>query len=406
MVVPFCLKNNSDWSLVYIPSADRLVRGEDIYQGAFVYPPINAWLAIPFAYIPNIPGRLIWLSINLIGLIVLIRSAWKLSGGSRLDGDPPVARREHGIFAIGLLCGGAYILDSLTTQQTDLVVAAIVLVGCRALVGGRPLRAGLLFGLAAGLKCTPLLWAPYLLWRRQWAAAIAVPLVAIAMNLVPELTHPSPGSSSRLEQWVQRYLTPMSNEKHDIGVWATAINFNHSVNGVVNRMLVWERVWVDGTETMAPVVDRASPATLRLVAGGILLFFLVIAVASAWRARTRLANGANANSEAPSIETLEFCLVLLLMVLMSPHSSKPHFCTLVLPGFCLARLALVRRDWLLWAIVIGAAACGLVINKDLVGKPVYSWLKWYGCVTWGAVLLFLGCCWALIQKRDTEPVST
>jgi hypothetical protein len=104
-------------------------RGEDIYQGAFVYPPINAWLVIPFAYLPNIAGRLIWLAMNLVALIVLVRTAWKLSAGGRLDGEPPVPRREHVIFGIGLVCGLAFIFDTLTTQQTDLVVAAIVLLG-------------------------------------------------------------------------------------------------------------------------------------------------------------------------------------------------------------------------------------------------------------------------------------
>ena len=402
MVVPFCLKNNSDWSLVYVPGAERLVHGDDIYQGAFVYPPINAWLAIPFVYLPKIPGRLVWLGINLIGLIVLVRSAWKLSGGARLDGDPPVARREHAIFGIGLLCGAPYILDSLTTQQTDLVVAAIVLVGCRAIASGRSLWAGVLFGLAAGVKCTPLLWAPYLFWRRQWAAVVMVPLVAVSVNLLPEFTHPSPGSSSRLEVWSNRYLTPMSEESHDLGVWATAINFNHSVNGLANRLLIWDRTWSGADEVSFPKDDRISPATLRIVAGGCLLFFLAIAIASAWRARS--AN--RSSTKSPSIESFEFSLVLLLMVLMSPHSSKPHFCTLILPGFCLARAAIMQRDRVLWAIVIAAAACGLAINKDLVGKPVYSWLKWYGCVTWGAVLLHLGCCWALLRSRDERTITT
>ena len=35
------------------------------------------------------------------------------------------------------------------------------------------------------------------------------------------------------------------------------------------------------------------------------------------------------------LSRLEFSLVFILMMLLSPQSSKPHFCTLLLPAFCL-----------------------------------------------------------------------
>ena len=63
----------------------------------------------------------------------------------------------------------------------------------------------------------------------------------------------------------------------------------------------------------------------------------------------------------------EFGIVLTLMLLLSPMSSKPHFCTLFLPGFCLARLA-VNRSSRAAALAVGVAAVtALASNKDPLG---------------------------------------
>src|SRR5262249_36821300 len=147
---------------------------------------------------------------NASALVILIMEAWRLSGGAALEGNRPAPRREHLIFALGLLCGIFYALDALSNQQSDLVVAALVIIGCRLLIRDRGAGSGVMFGLAAGIKCTPLLWSGYLVWRKRWLAAGLMLLVALAINWLPELTHPRPTSQSRLEEWARRYLVPMT----------------------------------------------------------------------------------------------------------------------------------------------------------------------------------------------------
>jgi hypothetical protein len=133
----FCTRKLSDWDSVYLPAAARLAQGEDIYRDAFVYPPINAWLALPFVDLPHTANRLLFLAVCGIGLVVLLRCGWQLAGGGRLQGEPAVPRHEHMIFGLGLLCGVFFAFDSLTNQQNDLVVAALVLAACSALAGRR-----------------------------------------------------------------------------------------------------------------------------------------------------------------------------------------------------------------------------------------------------------------------------
>jgi hypothetical protein len=88
------------------------------------------------------------------------------------------------------------------------------------------------------------------------------------------------------------------------------------------------------------------------------------------------------------------------MLLLSPMSSKTHYCVLFLPGFCVARLALERRDRLLGLLLAAAIAAGLLSNKDLWGEPLYTLALWYGSVTWAAVWLLIGCGYALAKTKD------
>ena len=96
---------------------------------------------------------------------------------------------------------------------------------------------------------------------------------------------------------------------------------------------------------------------------------------------------------------MEYSLVLVLMLLLSPMSSKPHFCTLVVPGLCLARLAVERRDRLLMCVMAVAIGAGLLSNKDLWGAHIYDFALWYGSVFANAVVLYLGCVYALWRYR-------
>ncbi len=403
LAVPFCLRSATDWDGVYLAAARRLTAGESIFQDGYLYPPVSAWLAVPFSKLPHVPGRLAWYALNVAALLVVLAGSWRLSGGGRLQGEPPVPHHEHVILGLGLLTSIYYILDALSNQQTDLVLAGLLVGGCLLLTRGRALLAGVSFGIAAGIKCTPLLWSPYLAWRGRWVAAGIVVAVAVGINLLPDLTHPPPhptlspviggegrvrGSEGRLQQWVSQHLRPLAGSDHDPGVWGSAINFNHSVAGVCNRWLIAERVWAGDDFKIATRPDRIPAGVLKAIVYLLCLALVLVAVASSRRGAP--ASGAGG----------EYGLVLILMLMLSPMSSKPHFCTLLLPGFLLARAAVKRRDLLPRLLLAGAILAGLVSNKDLVGRFAYDTAIWYGSVFWNAVLLFAGC---VVVMRRRKP---
>lgn len=394
--VVFCLRERSDWEDVYIPAAERFLAGKDVFRQSYMYPPLPAFLVAPCTLLAKLPARLVYYTIDVASIGVLLLGAWRLSGGRRLQGDPTVPRREHVIFWLGLLCGLAYINDGL--HSMDLIVSALVIGGCLLLDRTRFDAGAGLFGLAAGLKCTPLLWGPYLAWRGRRRAAVIVFAVALAVNFVPDLVVAPPKGTPRLVRWVGRYLAPMTNANHDPGTWGSSIIHNHSVAGVCNRWLTAEATWQDGLLRPQRSENRVSPTVLKLVTYSVCLL-LVLAAVFACGKRNPL--GATTESGGSMRWALEYSLVLLLMVLLSPQSSKSHYCTLVLPGFCVARLAVERRDRVLGLLLIGSIGAAMFSGQDLWGVLGRQWRDyvtdsalWYSNVFWETVLLFAACCYA------------
>jgi hypothetical protein len=372
--IPLCLRHSGDWDNVYLPAARHLLVGELIFQDGFVYPPINAMLALPAVYLPPMTGIIAWYVLSAAGLLWLVRAAWRLSQTGP-DGDP---RRDRLVAWLGLLCGLPFAFDCLANRQSDLLVAGLMMSGCLALSSGRSFISAVWFGLAAGLKCTPLLWAPYLALRRRFAAAAVVVAVAVGINTVPDALCPS-AQGNRLVQWARLYLAPVATGEREVGVWASAAINNHSLAGVALRWFALERDTVDGRPTARYRTSAVSPRTLRVVTYGADAALLLAVAALMVRRRGRGA------------EAFDFSLVVLLMLLLSPQSSKPHFCTLALPAFCLARFAFAWRSAVLVAILTAAAIGTLLSNKDLWGTSIYEAAMWYSSVLITTLALFAGC---------------
>ena len=362
------LQKPKDWEHVYLPAAIHLRAGENILRDGYVYPPFQALLAAPFSCLSPPMARVLWALTNAAASALLFASAWRLSGGGT-----SFERREYWILALGLAAALGFVFDVITNGQTDIILAAFVIGGCLASTRGYPLGGAALIGLGAAAKCTPLLFAPYLVLKRRWSSAGVLVAVAFIANLLPDLIAPASDGHSHLLEWGQNYPGAVLAKTYVPGTWATAVEFNHSLAGMLNRLLPRDYLrvaWAIGAITL-----------------------LTIAIAAIHRARA---------TPAAEMNRFEIGMVLTLMLLLSPVSSKPHFCILLLPAWTLAREMLTRNDRFLGAVVFLSAVCGLASNKDLVGRALYDALKWHGAITLQALLLFAGCAWAQRNLRQAK----
>jgi hypothetical protein len=397
--VPFCTRTDSEWDSVFVRAGGQLWRGEDFYGpgSAYLYPPFSALTALPFTPLPHPVLRGAWLLLNLASVTAMLLWGWRAAGGGRLEGGG-APRGQHAAAVLGTLCGLTYVHNCLAHQQTDLVIGALLAGGCLLLRRSRALAAATCLGLAAAMKCTPLLFAPYLVWRRRPGAAAWLVVVALWVNLMPDLVHPAPGGGTWLSAYVGRFLAPLAGPRHYVGAWGSEPVYNQSVAGAFHR---WFLTTPDWRQPECPVLPRPAtphPLVLRVAAYGTSLALLAATLWAAGRPWRRA-------EELPGEDRvgLECGAVLLLMLLLSPMSSKAHFGILVLPGFCVARAAAASgRRWG-WALVAVAAALGLAGNKDPLGERLYTLTLWLGSVTLQTLILLAGC--LALLRRPLDPVA-
>jgi hypothetical protein len=86
------------------------------------------------------------------------------------------------------------------------------------------------------------------------------------------------------------------------------------------------------------------------------------------------------------------------MVLLSPMSSKSHFCVLLVPvAFCVAEL-LYRRRSVVVALLLGFVfVTGTLTTRELVGRDLGRELLARGSVTWSAFALLVATCVLLLR---------
>ena len=90
-------KQDLEWVRVFVRAAKAMRDGADVYVAVpdYRYPPVMAFVLIPLSDAPDSVDRLVWCVANLVAVVVLIRSAWRLCAPGRS------CRRGGGARALG-----------------------------------------------------------------------------------------------------------------------------------------------------------------------------------------------------------------------------------------------------------------------------------------------------------------
>ncbi|GAB3251143.1 glycosyltransferase 87 family protein [Nocardioides dilutus] len=316
----------------------------------FTYPPFAAIAMVPLALLPGWLAGALWTGASagaLAAVVVVVRRA--------------LARPAPG-WLVALVTGGALALEpvwqNVVFGQVNLLLMLAVLVD---LVRPERRWSGVLVGIAAGVKLTPLVFVVLLvLVGRRTAAGRAVLAFAgtVAAGFVA-----MPGSAAT-------YWTDGLVDASRVG--PPALTHNQSVYGALTRLL-------DGSPSAALWLAVAAPLTLAV---------LVVA-AGWWRRGDRV---------------LGSCLGALAMLLASPVSWSHHWVWAV-------PVALVLWERSRWA----AAAWTAVFVARPILWPPWGGGREYG---WGPLEHLVGnsyllaalclCAWAassLTRRSDQEPAT-
>jgi len=387
----------SDWQNVFVRAARRLQAGEPLYRPGdnYTYPPAMAMLSVPLANLPASLSLWSWYLVNVGATATTFLCAWRLAGGPALTDLPA---RWQAMLSIAALLAGRFFVAPLENRQFDMVIAALLLAGGYQLWRGHGLLGAALLGGSAAMKCTPLLFAPYLIWRGKVKAACVLVAVAAILNLLPDVLWPQPGGGWYLETWYTYYLAEVG--RFAPGVWLGGGLGSQSLGGLFNRFMRFA-----SPLSMEPL--RGQPlelaqGTLLVVRALVYGMGLLLLAVTAWRfGRPGTAAGTEgASSPGPvSFDRLrigmESAAVVCLMLLLSPMSSKAHYVVLLLPCLILARLAVERRPPWLVALLVVLAVTGPLTAKGLLGRRLGDLALEWGSPTWFALCSLVGI-WAAL----------
>jgi alpha-1,2-mannosyltransferase len=136
----------------------------------FTYPPLAALLFWPVSHLTTFAGGLVWDAIDLAALTALIAvSIAAAKGRTLVSSDWRTALLL--LIPLGLLLFP--VRQDLELGQINALLVLMIVADLAEGVSwrGKTLPKGVLTGLAAALKLTPLVFLPYLLATRQWRAA-------------------------------------------------------------------------------------------------------------------------------------------------------------------------------------------------------------------------------------------
>jgi hypothetical protein len=362
-----------DYELWYA-TGKHVLAGDEIYffragKFDFMYPPPCALFLAGASLLRQGGLILLLVAVNSVAWFYSAKLSAVLAAGHRGTTNP-------WLYVTPSLLVIVYIWSSYHLGQPNLVLLALMVGAFVALRAKREIAAGSLIAVAAAIKAFPVLAIIYLVYRRYWKAAVS--LVAILAFLILILPAPFRGFERAwhdLEKWSAGMLkyseVTVGQRPMRSYTWK-----NQSLIGVSNRLLrhvdadaasaPHQPVYVNFADLKFPVVNAI------IVSVALVLGILFIAAMPRRNVRT------------PESDAIEFVLLLLLMLMITPLSFGYFYSWLMLPFAVITQRALVERVWsILWWCVPAVAllAVGLIFPRGA---------QFYGNTFFATLLLFIG----------------
>lgn len=375
------ITNNHDFA-VYYEAAQRLRRGKDIFAEAeafraqierggstrseetpwpYAYPPFFALLLTPLSLLSYACAAALWTALLLAAMlcvyVLILRSqSWLNAGGATLA---LLIAYQFQPFVVGLRLG-----------QVDILVLLLFTLALIWLKQGADVRAGIVLGMAIGIKLFGGFLALFLLWKRRWKAA----LIAGGSGALFALgSFALTGTES-----VRRYLDFSS--LYTSGAFA-GYPYHQSINAFLTRTF-------KPNIFLAPVADLPWLADILTV-----LLSALLVVGLAWTTR---------RPAPPSSERfeMEYALAMTTMLLVIPPAPRYAFVWLA-PVFLLVAIRLTQR---VHALALVTLALAYILSARLVyfPLPLLRRLVMDGQFMLSGLLLWLTIGWLLARSGQQK----
>jgi len=381
--ITLCVRRSGDFD-GYLQVGGLILSGGHAYYeppvGLNTWPPFFSLFCVPLALLARVTpylARAVWVALNFAALWVVLDLLARLVVGA------PLRRREGGAgvsivdlaLLVPLLLTSRYVLNNYSHLQVNLGIFALTLWGLRRQAIGRTLTGGIAIGLAASLKVMPVLFVPYLAYRRRWRAALVAGAATAAFSLSPIL----------VLGWA-RFVDYVIAWRGMVGRGWGVGKMNQSVFAMLDRFIG------HGMEPLSETGRNGIPASgepLVTVALGVMV--VAVAMLGVWTFRGRAAPTGYAT-------LAEWSVVFVCAAIFAPVTWKAYLVVLLLPNTLLFALCRDRRfdrtTRIGSGIVLGLAfALAQLTTSGLVGKWAAGSLEMSSVVTLASLAVLFGAFW-------------
>jgi hypothetical protein len=317
-------------------------------------------------------------------LAALAALAWTLATWDRLANQQRLMRGDVAFAAIvfTLAITATYIQRDLDDCGLQILLLFFLTAAAANLQAGRSLRSGFWLGLAAVYKLTPLLFLPYLCYKRQWRAAAAMAVFFIGLSLAPALWLGWDGNVKAHERWWTATRTVLGTADPVENTLEPPNQRNQSLVLALARLA---QTYPPGhalylENSLFVQFGNLEPAAAKRF---VQAFLLLLAAVLAWRFR-KSCSLSDLRDEAPR----EWAAVTLLAAILSPLCWQQHLVLVIPVVYLVVRAALEPGELSTWQRRLAWLAAIVMLfagQRDLLGHDFFMVLMAYKVHTWAAL---------------------
>ncbi len=400
------IRNLIDFPVYYAAGRSLLSGRSDLYAPDFAlgrvmdyrYPPFFVIALAPLWLAPYSVAAYIWYllsALEITGCVLIVTRTF------------PALRGSKKMWILVALATAQYFVMVLHYGNAHLLTTLLLFASFYFSLQRKDVSAGVLMALAITIKLTPVLLLPYFALKRRWKLLAAVCVFLIAINLVPSAYFGFRANNELLASWYRHVVA--SQEFHeDNGP------INLSIKGQLRRYLstVNYSQRVDG-DVQYPAINFASLSRERVVGAWAVIAAGLIAgvLFLTWRGPGNSQDAVQQADLDRGRLSHELSLMICLMLLAGPLTSKIYFIALLWPVACLASFAVDRkvREGRVAMRVLGVVAFINLVLPLLPGRSIQRLLLVVGvdfylnCLLMAALIFALVSRARVFRKRSAEP---
>lgn len=374
---------STDFPVIY-EAGNRMLQSERITyfeDYAFSYPPFFAFITIPLALLPYQLAKMAFFFLSVGALLISVIWLKRILNNSTKFRIPESSTFSKIFTALYLLLTARFIINNFEHLQSDMFILLSMTGGLYFFTKGKNVHSAFMLALGASMKVTPFLILIYFLWKREWKIFVIGLIFTITLNLLPEIFFGTKRENSYLAEWtplITGRLNPSVTNSETDKVWILTSRMNQSLSTTLQRYLTNSPVVTYSDHEVYVNVMSLDPKSVKLIS-----LFIVLLMGTGFAFVTRKKLGSHSDDRY----ILEYALALILILLASPVSSKPHFSTLLLSHALI--IASFYRGQLkkgLLYLLIFAFTLSTIMVDGIVGKEVGRQLEALGNVTFHAIV--------------------